>query len=98
MAAVVMWPALSRARDEKSLDRAFLEYAEKLEGQTTLLTVVRIVSKRATDKIWYGYSSQVRHEGLSSISEVLFDSKPEVKQTLYATLAGSDLRDINTEA
>ena len=79
MAAVVMWPALSRARDEKSLDRAFLEYAEKLEGQTTLLTVVRIVSKRATDKIWYGYSSQVRHEGLGSSSEVLFDSKPEVK-------------------
>ena len=61
-----MWPtpALSRARDEKSFDRASVEYAEKLEGQTTLLTVVRIVSKRATDKIWYGYSSQVRHEGL----------------------------------
>ena len=99
MKAVVMWPTptLSRARDEKSFDRASVEYSEKLEGQTTLLTVVRIVSKRAKDKIWYGYSSQVRHEGLGSSSEVLFDSKPEVKQTLYATLAGSDLRDINTE-
>ena len=47
--------------------------------------------------MWYGYSSQVRYEGLGCSSEVLFDSKPEVKQTLYATLAGSDLRDINTE-
>ena len=95
-----MWatPALSRARDEKSFDSASVEYSEKLEGQTTLLPMVSIVSKRATDKIWYGYSSQVRHEGLGSNSElkVLFDSKPEVKQTLYATLAGSDLRDINT--
>ena len=90
--------ALSRARDEKSFDRASVEYAEKLEGQTTLLTVVRIVSKKATDNIWYGYSSQVRHEGLGSSSEVLFDSKPEVKQILYATLVGSDPRDINTEA
>ena len=72
-----MWPtpALSRSRDEKSFDRASVEYSEKLEGQTT----VRIVSKRATDKIWYGYSSQVRHQGLGSSSEVLFDSKPEVK-------------------
>ena len=61
--------------------------------------MVSIVSKRATDKIWYGYSSQVRHEGLGSNSEVLFDRKPEVEQTLYATLAGSDLRDIlNTGA
>ena len=53
-----MWPtpALSRARDEKSFDRASVEYAEKLEGQITLLTMVRIASKRATDKIRYGYS------------------------------------------
>ena len=63
-----------------------------------LLPIVSIVIKRATDKIWHGYSSQVRHEGLGPSSEVLFDSKPVVKQTLYATLAGSDLRDINTEA
>ena len=63
-----------------------------------LLPMVSIVSKRATDQIWHGYSSQVRHEGLGPSSEVLFDSKPVVKQTLYATLAGSDLRDINTEA
>ena len=71
---------------------------EKLQGQTTLLPVVSIVSKRATDKIWYRYSSQVRHEGLGSSSEVLLESKPEVKQTLCATFAGSDLREINTEA
>ena len=57
---------LSRARDEKSFDSASVEYSEKLEGQTTLLPVVSIVSKRATDKIWYGYSSQVLHEGLGS--------------------------------
>ena len=94
-----MWPtpALPRAQDEKSFDRASVEHAEKLEGQTTLLPVVSIVSKRATDYIWYGYLSQVLYEGLGSSSEVLFDSKPEVKQTLYATLAGSDLRDINTK-
>ena len=95
-----MWPtpALSRVQDEKSFDSASVEYSEKLEGQTTLLPVVSIVSKQATDKIWYGHSSQVRHEGLGSNSEILFDSKPEVKQTLYATLAVSDLRDINTGA
>ena len=95
-----MWPtpALSRARDEKSFDRALVDYAEKLERPTTLLSVVSWVSKRATDKIWYGYWSQVRHEGLGSNSEVLFDSQPEVKQTLYAALAGSELRDIDTEA
>ena len=65
-----------------------------------LLPMVSIVSKRATDQIWHGYSSQVRHEGLGPSSEVLFDSQPVVKQTLYAlaTLAGSDLRDTNTEA
>ena len=40
----------------------------------------------------------MRHEGLGSNSEVLFDSQPEVKQTLYAALAGSELRDIDTEA
>ena len=76
-----MWPtpALPIARDEKSFDRASVDYAEKLAGQTTLLPVVSIVSNRATDKIWYGYSSQVRYEGLGSSSQVLFDSKPEVK-------------------
>ena len=63
-----------------------------------LLPMVSIVSKRATDKIWHGYSSQVRHEGLSPSLEVLFDRKPVVKQNLCATLAGSDLRDIKTEA
>ena len=67
------------------------------EIRPVVLPVVSIVSKRATYKIWYGYSSQVRYEGLGSSSEVLFDNKPEVRQTLYATLAGSDLRDINTE-
>ena len=45
-------------------------------------------------QIWHGYSSQ----GLGPSSEILFDSKPVVKQTLCSTLAGSDLRDINTEA
>ena len=71
-----MWPtpALSRVQDEKSFDRASVDHAEKLERQTTLLSVVSVVSKRATDKIWYGYSSQVRHEGLGLNSEVLFDS------------------------
>ena len=63
-----------------------------------LLPIVSIVIKRATDKIWHGYSSQVRHEGLGPSSEVLFDSQPVVKQTLCATLAGSDLRDMNAEA
>ena len=42
-------PALPRARDEKSFDRASVDYVEKLVGQTTLLPVVSIVSKRATD-------------------------------------------------
>ena len=51
MEAVVMWPtpALPRARDEKSFDRASVDYAEKLARQTTLLAMVSIVSKRATD-------------------------------------------------
>ena len=43
MEAVVMWPtsALPRAQDEKSFDRASVDYVEKLPGQTTLLPIAQ---------------------------------------------------------